>query len=83
MATINAITTLSYYTKKNFNAPQIKPYSYFFGGQDFTANVFYKTFGSYLGIGNAEKGGTTDFLKGVLSVRLLILSEGKGGLSVR
>eukprot|EP00884_Botryococcus_braunii_P021471 jgi/Botrbrau1/8007/Bobra.384_2s0030.2 len=78
VATINAITTLSYYTKKNFNAPQIKPYAYFFGGQDFTANVFYKTFGSYLGIGNSEMGGTTDFIKGILSMDKEVKDELKG-----
>ena len=40
VATIDGLTTLTYYTKKKFNSPQIKPFQSFLGGDNFNAAGF-------------------------------------------
>ena len=65
VATINGLTTLTYYTKKNFNSPQIKPVQSFLGGDNFNAAAFYGQFGPFMGIRDAENGGTADLLASV------------------
>ena len=53
-------------------AAQISPYTSFFGGQAFTANLFYKTFGSALGINRSEHGGSADLIAGVVQARACV-----------